>query len=79
MNVKVIGEGCPKCAKLYENVLEALEGLGIEAEVEKVQSLLDIVKLGVTTSPAVMVDDKLVVSGRVSGVNKLKKIFEEYK
>ena len=79
MNVKVIGEGCPKCTKLYEKVLEALEELGIEAEVEKVQSLLDIVKLGVTTSPAVMVDDKLVVSGRVSGVNKLKKIFEEYK
>lgn len=79
MNVKVIGEGCPKCTKLYENVLEALEKLGIEAEVEKVQSLLDIVKLGVTTSPAVMVDDKLVVNGRVSGVNKLKKIFEEYK
>lgn len=79
MNVKVIGAGCPKCTKLYENVLEALEELGIEAEVEKVQSLLDIVKLGVTTSPAVMVDDKLVVSGRVSGVNKLKKIFEEYK
>lgn len=35
MNVKVIGEGCPKCTKLYENVLEALEELGIEAEVEK--------------------------------------------
>ena len=79
MNVKVIGEGWPKCTKLYEIVLEALEELGIEAEVEKVQSLLDIVKLGVTTSPAVMVDDKLVVSGRVSGVNKLKKIFGEYK
>lgn len=79
MNVKVIGQGCPKCTKLYENVLAALEELEIEAEVEKVENLLDIVKLGVMTSPAVMVDGKLVVSGRVSGVNKLKKIFEEYK
>lgn len=79
MNIKVIGEGCSKCDKLYNNVMEVLEELEIEGEVEKVEDLLDIVKLGVMTSPSLMIDGKLVVSGRVASVKNLKKIFEEYK
>lgn len=66
MNIKVIGEGCEKCDKLYENVLEAVKELNCEAEIEKVSDLIEIVKLGVMTAPSVMVDGKLVISGRVA-------------
>ena len=66
MNIKVIGEGCEKCDKLYENVLEAVKEVNCEAEIEKVSDLIEIVKLGVMTAPSVMIDGKLVVSGRVS-------------
>ena len=66
MNIKVIGEGCEKCDKLYENVLEAVKELNCEAEIEKVSDLIEIVKLGVMTAPSVMIDGKLVVSGRVA-------------
>ena len=66
MNIKVIGEGCEKCDKLYENVLEAVKELNYEAEIEKVSDLIEIVKLGVMTAPSVMVDGKLVISGRVA-------------
>lgn len=79
MNIKVIGEGCPDCDKVYKNVSIALDELGMDAEVEKVEDLLEIVKLGVMTSPSVMVDGKLVVSGNVPSVKNLKKIFKEYK
>lgn len=66
MDIKVIGTGCEKCGKLYNNVVDALKELGCEAEVQRVDDLLEIVKLGVMTAPSLMVDGKLVVSGRVA-------------
>lgn len=66
MEIKVIGEGCERCDKLYENVLAAVEETGCGATVEKVQDLIEIVKLGVMTAPSVMIDGKLVIAGRVA-------------
>ena len=66
MDIKVIGTRCEKCGKLYNNVVDALKELGCEAEVQRVDDLLEIVKLGVMTAPSLMVDGKLVVSGRVA-------------
>ena len=66
MNIKVIGAGCEHCDKLYSNVLDAVKELGCEAEIEKVEDLIEIVKLGVMTAPSLMVDGKLVISGRVA-------------
>lgn len=47
MNIKVLGEGCEKCSQLYENTKEAVKELGIDAEIEKIEDLIEIVKLGV--------------------------------
>lgn len=66
MEIKVIGGGCEQCDKLYENVLAAVEETGCGATVEKVQDLIEIVKLGVMTAPSVMIDGKLVIAGRVA-------------
>ena len=66
MNIKVIGAGCENCDKLYDNVKNAVKEIGYEATVEKVEDLLEIVKLGVMTAPSLMIDGKLVVSGRVA-------------
>ena len=74
MQIKVIGTGCDKCDKLYGNTQEALTELGIEAQLEKVEDLLEIVKLGVMTSPSLMIDGKLVVSGQVVSKDKKKKL-----
>jgi len=71
MNIKVIGAGCENCSKLYDHVLEAINEIGCEAEVERVDDLLEIVKLGVMTAPSLMVDGKLVVSGRVAKKNEI--------
>lgn len=71
MEIKVIGTGCPKCTKLYQNVQQAVEKLGITAHVEKVEELVDIVRLGVMSTPALMVDGKIVISGRVPDVKSL--------
>ena len=71
MDIKVIGAGCEKCNQLYRNVQEAVQQLGLNAQVQKVEDLVEIVQLGVMTSPSVMVDGKLVVSGRVANVKSL--------
>ena len=52
MNLKVIGTGCEDCDRLYENTKQAIAQLGIEAELEKVEDLMEIVKLGVMTAPS---------------------------
>ena len=77
MIIKVIGEGCKDCDKLYENVTEAVNELNLDAKVEKLEDLIEIVKLGVMTSPSVMVDGKLVVSGNVASVKNLVKILKK--
>lgn len=77
MIIKVIGEGCKDCDKLYENVTEAVNELNLDAKVEKVEDLIEIVKLGVMTSPSVMVDGKLMVSGNVASVKNLVKILKK--
>ena len=74
MNIKVIGTGCDKCDTVYKNVQTAIKELDVDAEIEKVEDLIDIVKLGVMTSPSLMVDGKLVISGRVAKKDELVKL-----
>lgn len=77
MEIKVIGEGCEKCDKLYENTCLAVKELGLEASIDKVEDLLDIVRLGVMTTPSVMVDGKLIISGRVPKVKEIIKLLNQ--
>lgn len=76
MNIKVIGAGCDKCGKLYENVMEAVSQAGIDARVEKVDDLMEIVKLGVLSAPSLMIDGKLVVSGRVAKTGEILRLLK---
>lgn len=77
MNLKVIGEGCKDCSQLYQNTVDAVEELGLSAQIEKVENLMDIVKLGVMTAPSLMMDGKLIVSGRVVSKDKIKKLLQK--
>ena len=77
MEIKVIGEGCEKCDKLYENTCLAVKELGLEASIDKVEELMDIVRLGVMTTPSVMVDGKLIISGRVPKVKEIIKLLNQ--
>ena len=76
MNIKVLGTGCPSCKKLEKNVYEVLKELNIEAEVEKVTEVKDIMSYGVMRTPALVVDGKVVISGQVPVVSKLVEILK---
>lgn len=64
MNIKIVGTGCDKCDRMYENVKKVLLDNSLEAEVEKVEDLMEIVQLGIMSSPTLMIDDKVVISGK---------------
>lgn len=76
MVIKVLGTGCEKCAQLYQNVQQAVTELGIDAEIQKVEDLMEMVQLCVMSAPSMMIDGKLVVSGRVPNVKTLIGILE---
>ncbi len=65
MNIKVLGSGCTKCKKLEENVQKALNEASIEATVEKVTDIKQIMGYGVMTTPALVIDEKVVSSGKL--------------
>jgi len=65
MSVKVLGTGCPNCQNLEKTVRKAVSVLGVDATVEKVTDIKDIVKYGVLSTPGLVIDGKVVASGRI--------------
>lgn len=77
MDIKIIGSGCADCDKLYANMEEAIRLTGVTAILGRVEDLVEMVKLGVMTTPSVTINGKLVVSARVPKVEKLVEILKE--
>ncbi len=72
MEIKIVGTGCDKCSKLYDNAIQAVNELSIEATVTKVEDLKEMLMLGVMQTPAIMVDGKLKAAGQVVTADKIK-------
>ncbi|MBQ1363394.1 MAG: TM0996/MTH895 family glutaredoxin-like protein [Oscillospiraceae bacterium] len=65
MNIKVLGGGCCKCESLLEAVKEAVAEKGIKAEIEYITDIQKIVEYGIMSTPALMIDNRVVSMGRV--------------
>ena len=74
MIIKVLGPGCSNCKYLERVTREAVAGLGLDATIEKVEDYPTIVGYGVMSTPALVVDEKVVVSGRVPTVAQLREL-----
>ena len=74
MKIQVAGPGCPRCQETEKNVREACSQLNLAADISHVFDMKEFVKLGVIFTPAVIVDEKMVVSGKLPSVEELKKI-----
>ncbi|MDA3880909.1 MAG: thioredoxin family protein, partial [Prolixibacteraceae bacterium] len=72
MEIKVLGPGCPKCKTLEKATLEAVTAAGIDATVSKVEDIVEIMNYGVMQTPALVVDGKVVIKGRVPSVDDIK-------
>jgi small redox-active disulfide protein 2 len=77
MKVEILGTGCTKCKRMYDNVNEAVKKAGLQTEVIKVETLDEIVNRGVLMTPALFVDGEEVVAGRVPTVNEIIAILKE--
>lgn len=71
MKIEVLGAGCAKCKTLYENVKRALEESGKEAEVVKVEDIPSIMKYGVMSTPALVVDGQVKFSGKLASAAEI--------
>jgi small redox-active disulfide protein 2 len=74
MNIKVLGSGCAKCKKLEALVTEVIQDTGLNATVEKVTDMGQIVSFGVMSTPALVIDDKVVTSGTIPNKEKIKEL-----
>lgn len=74
MNIQVLGTGCPKCKTLEKITREVVAETGIDANITKVEDIMEIMKFNVMTTPALVVDGKVVLKGRVPSNSELKEI-----
>lgn len=70
--IQVLGTGCPKCKMLTANAETAVKALGVEATVEKVEKLAEIMKFGVMMTPALVVDGQVKSAGKVLSAEDIK-------
>ncbi len=74
INIKVLGPGCAKCKTTYQNVLEAVKLSGVEAHVEKIEDIEEMLKYNILVTPVVMINNEAKIKGRVADVSELKKL-----
>jgi small redox-active disulfide protein 2 len=71
MKIEILGTGCAKCKALYENVKKALDESGKSAEVVKVEDIPSIMKYGVMSTPALVIDGQVKFSGKLASVGEI--------
>jgi small redox-active disulfide protein 2 len=74
MEIKILGSGCSKCKTLEKITREVVEKNGIDATVTKVEDILEIIKYGVMSTPALVIDEKVVLNGRVPSSEEILQI-----
>jgi small redox-active disulfide protein 2 len=74
MKIEVLGPGCAKCKRTYEAVAQFVKARGLPHEVVKVEAIEALIAKGVLATPAVVVDGKVALSGRVPSEKDLEKI-----
>jgi small redox-active disulfide protein 2 len=77
VEIKILGSGCANCKKLEANAVEAVKQLGVEAKVTKVEAIKDIMKYGVMRTPAIVINEKVKMYGKVSTVEEIKKYIND--
>jgi small redox-active disulfide protein 2 len=77
VKIEVLGTGCAKCKSLTKNVEKAVQELGIEAEIVKVDSIQEIMDRGVMMTPALYIDGKSVMMGKAATVEEIKRMLKK--
>ncbi len=78
IKIEVLGPGCKNCDDLYSNVIAAVEQVGLagKAQVEKVKDIDTFIKMGVFSTPALVIDGKIVSTSRVLSADQIIEVFQ---
>lgn len=79
MEIKVLGTGCKNCKTLEEATRKAVAELNLDANIEKVEDLQKIMEYGVMRTPGLVLNGKVIMSGRVPNVNEIKELLTSNK
>jgi small redox-active disulfide protein 2 len=74
MDIKILGTGCPKCKTLEKLTRETLASLGIDASITKEENIMKIMEYGIMKTPGLVIDGKVVLSGRLPSSSELKNL-----
>jgi small redox-active disulfide protein 2 len=72
--IQILGTGCPKCKTLTQHTEEAVKQLGIDATIEKVEKIPDIMKFGIMTTPGLVIDGVVKSAGKLLSVEDIKRL-----
>ena len=73
MRIEILGMGCPKCKKLYENAQTAVKELNAQVEVVKIEDIQKITDYGIMSTPAIAIDGVVKAAGRIPAPDEIKK------
>ena len=76
MQIKILGTGCPNCKILEKNTQDAVKELKLKAEIEKVTDIAKIMEYGVMSTPALIINEKVVSYGKVLSSEEIKKLLK---
>ena len=78
MNIKILGPGCHNCKRLDAHTREALASTGLQADIEKVEDITEIMAFGIMRTPCLVIDGKVVFTGEVPTPDRIAEILLQY-
>ena len=78
MEIKILGTGCPKCKTLEKMTREVVEQNGFNATITKVEDIMDIMKYNILSTPALVVNERVEIKGRVPSAEEIKQVLSKY-
>ena len=75
--IKILGTGCPKCKQTTAIVTDVVNENGIDASIEKAEDIMDIMKYNVMSTPAVVINEEVIIKGRVPSKAELVELFKK--
>lgn len=78
MEIKILGTGCPKCKTLEKITREVVDQLGINTTITKVEDIVEIMQYNILSTPALVINGKVEIKGRVPSAEEIKQILAKY-
>lgn len=78
MEIKILGTGCAKCKTLEKLTREVVDKNGMNANITKVEDITEIMKYGIMATPALVVNEKVEIKGRVPSTDEIKQVLSKY-